>query len=130
MSDGWEGRCLCGEVRFRASGAPKWVRWCHCQSCRRHSGAPASAFASFDAAGVEVTHGAIARFVSSPGTTRGFCARCGSTLTCESVLAPGETHFHIGAFERAADLAPIGAFFPDERLPWVHPGHGAVGGDH
>ena len=42
MTAAHEGRCLCGAVRFRAWGPPKWVMWCHCDSCRRHSGAPAS----------------------------------------------------------------------------------------
>jgi len=119
MTDGWDGGCLCGEVRFRAAGSPKWISWCHCQSCRRHSGAPASVFVSFAVANVEVTRGAIAKFRSSPGTSRGFCDRCGSTLTCEGVLAPGELHIHVGAFDRAAELAPNGAFFPQERLPWL-----------
>ena len=120
MNDVWEGRCLCGDVRFRASGPPKWTIWCHCQSCRKHSGAPASAFAAFDAVKVEMTRGAISKYHSSPGTVRGFCARCGSTLTCEGERSPGELHVHVGAFDRAADLAPIAEVYPEERLYWVH----------
>ena len=120
MNDTWEGRCLCGTVRFRALGRPKWTIWCHCQSCRKHSGAPASAFASFDVANVEMIEGAITKFQSSPGTIRGFCARCGSTLTCEGERSPGELHFHVGAFDKAAELAPIAEVFPEERLPWVN----------
>ena len=49
---------------------------------------------------------------------RGFCALCGSTLTCSNEKLPNETHFHIGAFERAAELTPAGELFKDERLPW------------
>ena len=122
MTGFYDGGCLCGAVRFRAEGEPKWVLWCHCQSCRRHSGAPASVFVAFDDRSVESVQGQIARFASSPGVVRGFCAACGSTLTCSNDRWPGETHFHVGAFDEAARLAPTGELFADERLPWVAPG--------
>jgi hypothetical protein len=118
MSDVYSGRCLCGAVHFEAAGPPKWVRWCHCESCRRHSGAPSNVFASFENDAVTVTQGTIARYRSSARILRGFCAQCGSTLTCASDRLPTETHYYVGAFERAAELAPHGAFFPEERLPW------------
>src|SRR6267142_4295768 len=44
----FEGGCLCGAIRFLATGQPKGVAWCHCQSCRKHSGAPVSVFVAFD----------------------------------------------------------------------------------
>ena len=50
-----EGRCLCGAVRFTADGPPKWTGYCHCRSCRRHTGAPVSAYAGFEAAKVRFT---------------------------------------------------------------------------
>jgi hypothetical protein len=120
MSDIYSGRCLCGAVRFEATGKPKWVRWCHCESCRRHSGAPANTFVSFENDAVTITEGAIAKYNSSPGVERGFCARCGSTLTCANVRIPTETHYYVGAFERAAELKPTGEFFAGEPLPWLH----------
>ena len=119
MSNEIEGRCLCGNVRFVATGEPTGVAWCHCQSCRRHSGAPVSVFVIFRRDAYTVTEGEITRFNSSPGRQRGFCARCGSTLTCEGDGSP-ETHFHIGAFsfDDATRFAPARQFFPEERLPW------------
>ena len=53
-----------------------------------------------------VTKGEIAKFASSPGTMRGFCRTCGSTLTCEVSALPGETHFHVGAFEAPEQFQP------------------------
>jgi hypothetical protein len=120
MSDAIEGRCLCGAVRFRAAEPPKWILWCHCESCRRHTGAPASVFVAFDDKAVTVTSGAIAKFKSSPGVERGFCASCGSTLTCANERRPGETHFHIGAFEKPERFKPSGEVFAGEKLPWFH----------
>jgi hypothetical protein len=117
------GRCLCGAVRFVAIGPPKGVYWCHCDSCRRHSGAPVSVFVAYDQGAYSVTQGEILKFDTTPGRTRrGFCPRCGSTLTCESLRGPlaSETHFHIGAFDEAARLMPTRHVFADERLPWLH----------
>jgi len=119
MSDQFEGGCLCGVVRFVVTGQPVSVAWCHCQSCRRHSGAPVSVFAAFKRTAYVVIKGEITRFNSSPGKWRGFCARCGSTLTCEGERSP-ETHFHVGAFDQAASLLPTRHIFPEERLPWLH----------
>ena len=82
-------------------------------------GAPASVFVAFDEAAVEVTQGQITKFSSSPGVHRGFCSRCGATLTCEGPAKPGELHIHIGAFDRAAELQPAFHIFPEERLPWM-----------
>lgn len=128
MDDQYEGRCLCGAVRLRAIGAPKWVLWCHCESCRRHSGAPASVFVSFADDAVTILSGEIAKFMSSPGVERGFCSRCGSTLTCSNPKLSGETHLHIGAFDRASELTPTGEFFADERLPWFNERAGPFAG--
>jgi hypothetical protein len=115
-----EGGCICGAVRFVASGDPTGVFWCHCQSCRRHSGAPVSVFVGYERDAYAVTKGQITKFKSSPGTTRGFCAVCGSTLTCESTMVPAETHFHVGAFDDAARFEPTKHYFKNEQLPWLH----------
>jgi len=119
MTEVYAGRFLCGAVRFEAKGKPKSLFWCHCDSCRRHSGAPVSVFVGFENDNVTVIEGAITTFKSSPNTTRGFCARCGSTLTCATVHLPTETHYHVGAFERVVELAPTRHVFANEQLPWL-----------
>jgi hypothetical protein len=75
-------------------------------------------FVSFADQQVTMLSGEIAKYISSPGVERGFCALCGSTLTCSNHKLPGETHFHIGVFDRAAELAPSGELFRKEQLPW------------
>jgi hypothetical protein len=120
MSDQIEGGCLCGAVRFVATSEPNWVAWCHCQSCRKHTGAPVSVFAEIPRDAYRVTQGEITKFNSSAGVWRGFCARCGSTLTCERESLPTVTHFHVGAIDQAARLRPTWHIFPEERLPWLH----------
>jgi hypothetical protein len=114
------GGCLCGAVRFRAEGPPNWTGWCHCQSCRRHTGAPVAAYAGYDREAFALTHGAIVRFASSPGVARGFCAACGSTLTYEGERWPTEIHLHVGVFDDPNTVAPDGEAFAEERLAWIH----------
>lgn len=119
MSDFHDGGCLCGAVRFRVSGPAKWTAYCHCESCRRHTGAPVSAYAGFERDQVAFTAGELARFASSAGVERGFCARCGSTLTYEGDRWPSEIHFHVGAFDRPQDFAPTGHACAEEHLAWL-----------
>jgi hypothetical protein len=115
-----DGGCLCGEVRFRVAGPPKWTGLCHCQSCRRHAGAPVSAFAGFEKPAVVFTHGEPTWYASSPGVRRAFCARCGSTLAYEGDRWPSETHVHVGAFDDPNAFPPKGEGFEEERLAWLH----------
>ena len=114
-----EGGCLCGAIRFSVSGTPKWTAWCHCASCRKHTGAPVSAYAGFEREQVVFTDGEPARFSSSPGVQRGFCAACGSTLTYEGDRWPTELHIHVGAFDDPEPFKPSGHAFADERISWV-----------
>ena len=120
VSDVHTGGCLCGAVRFEARGAPKWTAYCHCNSCRKHTGAPVSAFAGYERDQVTFTKGQLATFASSPGVSRGFCSVCGSTLTYEGARWPSEMHFHVGAFDMPQDFPPQGHAFAEERVSWLH----------
>lgn len=120
VSDVHTGGCLCGAVRFDVRGPAKWTAYCHCHSCRKHTGAPVSAFAGFERSQVSFTKGQLAVFASSPGVKRGFCSNCGSTLTYEGDRWPTEIHFHVGAFDLPQDFPPTGHAFAEERLPWLH----------
>lgn len=114
------GGCLCGDVRLEATGAPKWTGLCHCASCRKQTGAPVSAYAGFAADRVRFTKGTPTYYPSSPGVRRGFCGRCGTTLTFEGERWPGEVHVHVGAFDEPEAFPPTGQGFPEERLAWLH----------
>jgi hypothetical protein len=97
VSNQVEGRCLCGAVRFIARGRTSGVVAAPLPKLPPAYGAPASAFVEFKRDAYVVTEGEITKFNSSPGRLRGFCARCGSTMTCEGEGLP-EIQFHIGTF--------------------------------
>ncbi len=114
------GGCLCGAIRFVASGAPKWTAYCHCASCRKQTGAPVAAYAGFEREQVRFTGGEPQAYASSEGVKRSFCGRCGSTVAYAGDRWPTEIHLHVGLFDDPEPLAPKGQAFADERLSWVH----------
>ena len=114
------GGCRCGAVRFEADGRPNWVAWCHCESCRRATGAPVAAYAGFPVTAVRFPAGPPTEYASAPGVRRGFCGRCGSPISFVGERWPGEVHLHLGSFDDSSDLAPTAEAFAEERLPWVH----------
>jgi hypothetical protein len=118
------GRCLCGAVQFVARGAPRWVAHCHCDSCRRATSAPLTTYAGFAAEDVIWSGQSRARFNSSPGVERSFCARCGSPLSFAGARWPGEIHLFVASFAEPGALTPEIHVHAGEQLPWLHLGDG------
>ena len=77
------GGCLCGAVRFEASGPLREVVCCHCGQCRRSHGhfAAYTAIKSDDLT-MTRTEG-LSWYPSSEKARRGFCRACGSSLFWE-----------------------------------------------
>ena len=116
----FEGGCMCGSVRYEAIGDPVGVIYCHCESCRRHTGAPVSTLAGFKRDDVRFTKGERKRYVSSEGVERSFCGDCGTTLTWEG---DGEElglliEIHMGTLDDPSALTPTCHVHHDERIPW------------
>lgn len=114
-----EGGCHCGRVRFRTTGAPRFVERCHCESCRRTTGGAFSTWIGFPSDSVEWLAEPPTDYASSAGVRRGFCRSCGTPISFGSGRWPNETHLLIGAFDDPAAFTPTGDFFPEEALPWV-----------
>ena len=112
-----EGRCLCGQLQFTVEGEPGWVAYCHCASCRRHTGSPVACFVNHALAAVRFS-GERATYRSSPGVTRSHCARCGSPIAYQSERRPEEIDLYVNAFDDPGGFAPQAHVFCAERLPW------------
>lgn len=86
MADGTAnatGGCLCGAVRYQMAGLPISTIYCHCESCRKHAGAPVVALVGYRRDQMSYTKGAAKIFASSPGVGRAFCGDCGTPMTWE-----------------------------------------------
>jgi len=115
-----EGGCLCGAIRYRVAGQPFAVNYCHCDQCRRHSGAPVAAFASFKRDKLAWTRDRPRLFKSSDIAHRGFCAACGTTLTWEGIASPDEIDIGVGTFDDASSFAPKEHLWTGAAIPWLH----------
>lgn len=114
------GGCLCGAVRFAATDQPMWAVHCHCQSCRRASGAPLVTWVGFADSAFEYEAGAPRQYASSPGVLREFCGRCGTPLTYRADKYPGEVHVAATTLDEPERIAPSRHVHAAEKLDWLH----------
>ena len=104
------GGCLCGQVRFEATGKPDRVGICHCLDCRKHHGALFYAAAIFDKSAVTVS-----------GETRDyagrhFCPVCGSSVFARTA---DEIEVHLGALDKPDELVPTYECWTVRRETWL-----------
>ena len=95
--DRFIGGCLCGNVRFVASGRPYRVGLCHCLDCRKHHGALFHASAIFPQDAVTIdgeTRDYAGRF---------FCPRCGSPVFARTA---DEIEVNLGSLDAPDQLMP------------------------
>lgn len=114
-----KGGCQCGAVRFAAHGEPKFISNCHCQSCRKATGAAYSTWVGFNAENAKWTKGEPAIYVSSPDVERSYCRECGTPLTFASERWAGELHFLAGIFDDPQALQPRTEVFVEDALSWA-----------
>ena len=116
------GHCRCGAVRFRVTAAPALTEFCHCESCRRSTGAPLMAWAGFPRHAFAITKGEPVGHESAPGVVRTFCGRCGTSLTLADERFTNDVYVATAAFDdpgATETIAPEVHIWRSQRLPWV-----------
>ena len=119
MVERFEGGCLCGAVRYAAEGTPVAVALCHCEVCRRASGAPVVAWALFPHDGFLWTRGEASSYASSEAVVRTFCNQCGTQLVAIAETLPGITGVTVGSLDEAERLPPQFHIFASHALSWL-----------
>lgn len=118
------GGCYCGAVRYQAGGEPYNRTICHCEMCRRTTGAPCVAWFSVPRADFAFTDGAPTRYRSSSHGTRAFCSICGTQLTFADDAFPGEIDVSICSLDQPGAVAPASHIFTASQVPWLHSADG------
>ena len=89
-----QGGCLCGAVRYEATGHFRSVTVCHCSMCLKTHGT-AAGYTAIDRPALEMTEDRGLRWYrSSEEARRGFCNECGASLFFDWLSAP---HISIAA---------------------------------
>ena len=114
-----EGGCLCGAVRYRASGNAYGITHCHCRTCRRASGAPLVTWAGFDSDKFNFTQGQPVSYASSQNVVRTFCGRCGTALTYRRLDLPDSVDLTLGSMDDPEQLNPQDHTWTESKLSWI-----------
>ncbi|MGI8482058.1 MAG: GFA family protein [Chthoniobacterales bacterium] len=113
-----QGGCLCGAVRNEATGQPYNITHCHCEDCRRSSGAAFVTWASFRRPKFHFAQGE-PRTVPWAGRLRSFCAACGTPLTFLSGPETEEVDVTVCSFDRPESVSPGDHTWVSDTLSWI-----------
>jgi hypothetical protein len=113
-----EGGCFCGAIRYRATAEPTGRTLCHCESCRRASGAPSVAWAIFPADAFAIVAGTPRERRSSEHVTRSFCGDCGTPLVYRSDRRPDVVDVQTATLDDPNAFPPEREIWTGEKLVW------------
>jgi hypothetical protein len=114
----YEGGCLCGKVRWRATAEPANVRLCHCRLCQLATGGPFFARAIF-AADAFAWSGETTSWPTSPRIDRRACARCGTPMFACPKDPPARIAVSIATCDDRHALRPEAHIWTAETLDWL-----------
>lgn len=119
------GGCLCGRVRYTASGEPAFAGICHCRNCQRYTGSAFEPVIALPSAAVKV-EGELKTYQdtgdSGKAVYRRFCPNCGSGVIADADLLPGLTLVLAGTLDDTAGYQPAMEIYCGSAQPWVHAG--------
>jgi len=114
----YEGGCLCGAVRYRALAPYLRCMICHCEQCRKHSGSPCLSFVHFPADSFSWIGEEPRRYRSSAFAERGFCKKCGSTLSMHEEILADRVQIALGSLDDPAAVTPDDHVWTKSRISW------------
>ena len=123
------GGCMCGAIRYELDNNTTWNVYCHCESCRKHTGAPVVVLVTCSPDQIHWTSGARALYESSADRFRSFCRDCGTSLSWEaeikSAKQPGISikngswlAIHVSTFDHPEDFPASEHVFVGDSIAW------------
>ena len=120
-----EGRCLCGQVHYRADEEPTFVGICHCTDCQKFTGSAFSTIVGVPARALKVS-GSLKTFTkigdSGKPIHRRFCSECGSGIMDEADALPNIVMVNVGTLDDRSWVNPRSQVYCNSAQPWVQLG--------
>ena len=125
-----EGRCGCGQVRYRLSGRPFAVHCCHCRSCQRETGSAFVINGLIESGRVEVLSGAPETVNTPSDSGKGQlivrCPNCRVALWSHyGGMGEKAAFVRVGTLEDPDACPPQVHIFTRSKQPWVRLPEGA-----
>lgn len=117
----YEGRCLCGQVSYVATGEPVFQFNCHCVDCRKSTGCAYAPILFFARDAVEVS-GELGYYAMQGGSghtiARGFCRGCGAQVVGDADLAGNLLSIRAGTLDDPGLYQPKADVFVSQAAVW------------
>jgi len=114
------GTCHCGAITYEAGGPVIRVSNCHCEDCRKISGATYNTALVMESKHFRVTRGEdkISAYESSPGKFRCFCRVCSSPIHAYMNYKPEIVIIRAGVLDDASGIKPQMHIWVRAAAPW------------
>jgi hypothetical protein len=127
MSTEITGHCLCGAVSYTIDSEPIMMIMCHCEDCRRASGASYSINAVFPNSAITIDESKLKTFETIGEDTqmkreRKFCPECGSPVLTLLDEMPDMTVVKAGTLDDSSWLEPTMEIYCNSAHEYVHKG--------
>jgi hypothetical protein len=123
MTEILTGRCLCRAVSYQCGAPVLPPCFCHCESCRRASGAHVVAWVTVNRETFSI-NGPVRTFASSPPVLRQFCGQCGTPLTYWNEELPGTIDIALTTLDKPDTMPPADHIWMEDALSWDRPADG------
>lgn len=119
-----DGRCTCGDLRYRLAAAPIFVHCCHCRWCQRETGASFALNAMIEADRLQLLAGAAEAVITPSESGLGQrihrCPRCRVALWSHYAgSGPCVAFVRAGTLDEPDRVRPDVHIFTASKQPWV-----------
>jgi hypothetical protein len=121
MSENKTGSCKCSEVKYEIKSEVEMVANCHCNTCRKMSGAAFATIVVVDEQSCEIFAGRneMTAYQVTDNVEKHFCRKCGTPVYYLNKKFPGKCLIPIGSLDNPTGLKPSINVFCESMLPWV-----------